>query len=171
MRAWLFLIHPLEPFSHRDFHSKRLIPPKVMYLPRVREKEWKSETTQNQMVNFKMAAMIWGDSKDVLCQAPFTCAPCHRASFLSSSSCGQHPFQFSTSINYNRRRPQARHERKQKIGGQEWMWARNGPDGSWDEEVLPVASIVFYAPAMSLSTFVCFFQICLDFVLLKYRFG
>ena len=39
MREWLFLIiHPFGPFSQRDFHSKRLSPPKVLYLPRVRQK-------------------------------------------------------------------------------------------------------------------------------------
>ena len=30
---------PFWPFSHRDFHSKRLIPPKVLYLTCVRDKQ------------------------------------------------------------------------------------------------------------------------------------
>jgi len=33
---------PFRPFSHRDFHSKRLIPPKVLYLTCVRDKQQNS---------------------------------------------------------------------------------------------------------------------------------
>ena len=57
-------------------------------------KEWKSETTQIQMVNFKMATMAREISRASFVWRPFTCAPCHRASFLSSSSIGtgQNPF-------------------------------------------------------------------------------
>jgi len=39
---------PFRPFSHRDFHSKRLIPPKVLYLPCVRDK---SENLKQQNPN------------------------------------------------------------------------------------------------------------------------
>ena len=57
-------------------------------------KEWKSGTTQTQMVNLKMATMAREISRASIVWRPFTCAPCHRASFLSSSSVGtgQHPF-------------------------------------------------------------------------------
>ena len=39
---------PFRPFSHRDFHSKRLIPPKVLYLTCVRDK---SENLKQQNPN------------------------------------------------------------------------------------------------------------------------
>ena len=39
---------PFWPFSHRDFHSKRLIPPKVLYLTCVRDK---SENLKQQNPN------------------------------------------------------------------------------------------------------------------------
>ena len=100
---WLFLIHPLGPFSHCDFHSKDSYPSPYVPCIMCETWEWKSETTQNQMVNFKMATMAGEISRTFFVWRPFTCAPCHRAPFLSSSSVGtrQQPFQFSTSTNYN----------------------------------------------------------------------
>ena len=48
----------------------------------VREKEWKSETKQNQMVNFKMATMTREISRPSFVWRPFTCAPVSSRTFF-----------------------------------------------------------------------------------------
>ena len=48
----------------------------------VREKEWKSETKQNQMVNFKMATMTREISRPSFVWRPFTCAPVPSRTFF-----------------------------------------------------------------------------------------
>jgi len=78
---------PFRPFSHRDFHSKRLIPPSFIFTLCERQ-EWKSETTKSKWWIFKMVTMPREISRPSFVWRPFTCAPCHRASFLSSSSFG-----------------------------------------------------------------------------------
>ena len=77
MTEWLFLIHPLGPFSHQISILKNSNPPSYVMLciHPVREKEWKSETKQNQMVNFKMATMTREISRPSFVWRPFTCAP------------------------------------------------------------------------------------------------
>ena len=57
------------------FILKDSILPEVLYLPRVREKEWKSETTKSQMVNFKMATMPGEISTTHLCGRPSPVPP------------------------------------------------------------------------------------------------
>ena len=175
---WLFLIHPLGPFSHCDFHSKDSYPSPYVPCIMCETWEWKSETTQNQMVNFKMATMAGEISRTFFVWRPFTCAPCHRAPFLSSSSVGtrQQPFQFSTSTNYNSKTaPKQLCKNAERKADKNERWnkfieARTGPDGSWDEEVLPVASIVFYAPVISLTSFCCcFYSSVLNLLFWKYK--
>ena len=68
---------PFRPFSHQISILKNSNPPSYVMLciyP-VREKEWKSETKQNQMVNFKMATMTREISRPSFVWRPFTCAP------------------------------------------------------------------------------------------------
>ena len=57
------------------FILKDSILPEVLYLPRVREKEWKSETTKTKMVNFKMATMPGEISTTHLCGRPSPVPP------------------------------------------------------------------------------------------------
>ena len=79
---WLFLIHPLGPFSHCDFHSKDSYPSPYVPCIMCETWEWKSETTQNQMVNFKMATMTREISRPSFVWRPFTCAPVSSRTFF-----------------------------------------------------------------------------------------
>ena len=54
----------------------------------VRHESEKSETTKSKWWIFKMVAMAREVSRASFVWRPFTCAQCHRAPFLSSSSCG-----------------------------------------------------------------------------------
>ena len=89
MRDWLFLIHPLGLFSHSDFHSKRLNPPKSFVFTPCERKRVKIWNIKNQNGDFSKWRR-WRErfQGHPLSGGPFTCAPCHRASFLSSSSFG-----------------------------------------------------------------------------------
>lgn len=149
------------PFSNSSLSS---FPPMVVI--QWSQKIWKMKRgfhKKNQM--WRNLLRIWKrGSADVACVDH----PAQRI-YLAAPLCGRFTACWQDNSSEAHRSaieddPKSNMKEKQKIGGQEWMWARNGPDSSEDGTVWPSglpAAASSLAPLCLSQFFVCFFKFVL----------